>query len=223
MTSTMASQGHDTFVVMCAPVVAVTATLKEVHPNGRVVVKYVYHKAEHVETYALNETYVAHGVSVYTLDEATRTPCLLPLPQPFNSVLRYGSTLLFRVRFGKDFTSIWNEACMSSLTWQHNRPKKTDDPLQKLGLPPKLNDYLRDQLTLNGLDVPLLSDDETTDQLEGVAEESVYNTSSGSESEDTNIEYYTGNDEDDMDQEEEEMEDEQEPEAEEIDEGEDNE
>ena len=225
------SQGPVHYMVLCAPTAVVPGSVQERLsqerlsqerlPQERLVIKYVFHKVEHVQTFEFQEAYDV-GVSIYTVVGST-VPCLLPLPQPFNNTLRYGPVLLFEVEGRRDFIQLWNDACMASLTWQHNRPKKTDDPLQKLGLPPKLNDFLKDQLLLNGLEVPVLSDDETMDAVEAVNEEkeSVYETSSESESEATSIEYYTENE--DAELEEEEEEDEQEPEPEEIDDGEENE
>lgn len=210
------------YMVLCAPTSVVPGSVLERLPGQKLVIKYVFHKVEHVETFVFQEFYDSVGVGLYTVSGST-VPCLLPLPQPFNNTLRYGLSLLFEIEGRRDFVQLWNEACAASLTWQHNRPKKTDDPLQKLGLPPKLNDFLKDQLLLNGMDVPLLSDDETMDAVEAVTEEkeSVYETSSESDSEATSLEYYTENE--DVDLEEEEEEDEQEPEPEEIDDGEENE
>lgn len=207
-------------MVLCAPASAVPGVVKERLSSKEVVIRYVYHKVEHVQTFSFKETFESHRVSLFTLSNAA-SPCLFPLPHPFNSTLWYGTSLLFQMEGQQDFTQMWNEACVASLTWQHNRPKKTDDPLQKLGLPPRLNDYLKDQLIANGLDIPVLSDDETLDHVDVLNEEkeSVYETSSDSESEATSIEYYTEDD----DAEEEEEEDEQEPEPEEIDDGEENE
>lgn len=210
------------YMVLCAPTSVVPGSVHRRLPGNELVIKYVFHKVEHVETFVFQDFYESVGIGLYTLSGCT-VPCLFPLPHPFNNTLRYGTALLFEVEGHRDFVQIWNEACASSLTWQHNRPKKTDDPLQKLGLPPKLNDFLKDQLLVNGLDVPVLSDDETIDTVEAVNEEkeSVYETSSESESEASSLEYYTENE--DAELEEEEEEDEQEPEPEEIDDGEENE
>jgi hypothetical protein len=192
-----------------SPVIAQGQVKERLSPT-EIVVKF----STHVHSFEKKAVY-PDNVTLYTVSGAT-TPCPIPLPKPYNSLLLMGPFILFQLGARQDFVQLWNEACVSSVSWKHNRPKKTDDPLQKLGLPPKLNDFLRDQVLSNGLEVPNLSDDELTDQadvMEG-EKESVYETSSGEESEATSIEYYTGNEDEDGEEEEEE-EDEQDPEPEE--------
>lgn len=189
--------------------------------SKRITVKYVYQKTEYTETYEHLESFSFPKcqVQLYVPVGATG-PCLLPLPSPFNQMLKLGSTLLFQVDAALDFVGLWNECCALSVTWQHNRPKKITDPSQKLGLPPKLNDYLKEQVFRHGLEVPVGSDVSEEDAALNESETSGNSTSdsnsdSGSESDAESEDYYSSlNEEEDNEgmEEEEEVEDEPEPE-----------
>ena len=211
------------FFVLCSNSTAVSAVVKEMSNPNMVTVKYMFHKVEHVVSYVFHETFSfpQSAVNLYVPQEAA-SPCLLLLPSPFNQTLKLGDTLLFQVcKEGVDFVSLWNSCCDASVTWQHHRPKKTNDPLQKLGLPAKLTDFLKEQVALNGQEVPYCSeDDEEEDVVAAVDEkESSYFSSSDSSYDTADEDYYsTGNLEEDVEEdleEEEEAEEDQEPELEE--------
>ena len=149
---------------------------------------------------------------------------MLALPPPFNHTLKLGSILVFQVGSGVDFVALWNECCASCVTWQHNRPKKMTDLLQKLGLPARLSEYLREQVMVHGLEVPLGSDDSDQDAAAseghdepggGNSSTSFSNSNSESEgSKDDSEDYYSTTMEEDGQEdleEEEEAEDEPEP------------
>lgn len=210
--------------VLCGSSSAVSAVVGTLlsATSTRNTVKYVYQKTEYTETYEHLESFsFPNGqVQLYAPVGATG-PCSLPLPSPFNQLLKLGSTLLFQVEAALDFVALWNECCAASLTWQHNRPKKVTDPSQKLGLPPKLTEYLKEQVFKHGLDVPVgsdMSDEEAavneseTSGSSNSDSESGGKSNSGSDGE--SEDYYSSLEEDDNEgmEEEEEVEDEPEPE-----------
>ena len=149
------------FYVMCAPSTFVVGTLVGILSPSVIQVSFGFQKVDHVAVYSKEEEeYTDLDVVIWVPQEARDVRCMFSLPSPFNNKLRFGTTLLFQVPQGVDFVLLWNTACAKSVTWKHIRPKKVNDPLQKLGLPPRLHEHLRDQLLARGLDAPLLSDDE---------------------------------------------------------------
>jgi hypothetical protein len=120
-----------------------------------------------------------------------------------------------------DFVNLWNDCCSTSLTWQHSRPKKITDPSQKLGLPAKLNEYLREQIYRYGMDVPMGSDVSDDDAAVNDSEDSDNSSTksvaavSDYDNNDSDA-YYSTLDEDDNEDIEEEEEVEEEPEPEEL-------
>lgn len=210
------------YSVLCGSNTVVPGTT--IHDDGAYkTVTYVHQKVEHTQTFQVNDVFPEFEVTILTVKDS-RVPCLLLLPQPFNRSLRYGNVLLFQYPVTLDFCQTWNTCCMRSMTWQHNRQKKSDDPLQKLGLPPKLNDYLREQVVEQGYSLPQLSDDEVTEPTvdrDMEEKESDYDTSSTLNTEsdkDDENDYLSNEGEDDYEDEgeEEEAEDENEPEVDEI-------
>lgn len=190
------------------------------------VVKYVYQKQEHTVAMELHEEFLFPSGQVQLfVQQGASQPCLLPLPAPFCYSLKRGSVLGFQVHGGVDFVTLWNDCCAVSTTWQHNRPKKLTDPLQKLGLPAKLSEYLREQVTLSGLEVPVGSDESDEDaaaavfdgqQDDGSGRGSSTYSSSDNDSDatikDDSEDYYTTTEDEQEDmEEEEEAEDEPEP------------
>lgn len=209
--------------VLCGNATAVHGTVCD--SQEHVTVKYVHKKTEMIETYVHHESFgfPSGQVHLFVPTRAT-SPCLLPLPNPFNKTLKLGSTLMFQVDPDVDFATVWNDCCASSVTWLHSRPKKITDPLQKLGLPAKLNEYLREQVLYNGFDAPVDSDasEEDADMGEGQerSEESCRSSSEqsglGSNADEDSEDYYSTLEEDDGEDMEEEEEVEEEPEPEEL-------
>lgn len=201
--------------VMCGPACVVPGT-----PVAENRVKYVYQKTEYMETYHHVDTFVFSTRQVHLFEPVgASTPCMLSLPPPFNETLRLGSTLLFQVDAALDFVALWNECCTNAVTWQHShcRPKKVTDPSEKLGLPPKLNEFLREQVGRHGCEVPVNSDASEEDapvQQESETSDRSSDSSDDQSEEERSEDYYTSLDEDDGEdlEEEEEIEDEQEPE-----------
>lgn len=209
--------------VLCANATIVPGSV--LSTEDRVVtVKYVFQKTEYTQQYVPSETFeFSGGAVVYLLVQRVgEGPCMIPLPPPFNQLLKMGSTLLFQMNTTVDFVVLWNDCCSSSLTWQHNRPKKMTDPSQKLGLPAKLNEYLREQVGRHGLTLPVGSDvsDEDTgvnEALEHSASETdTERFSSEADAQETDEDYYSSPEEDDNEDLEEEEEVEEEPEPDEL-------
>lgn len=185
-------------------------------------VKYVYQKTEYTKTYEHLESFsFPRGQVRVLVPVGASTPCFIPLPSPFNQTLKLGSTLLFQVDASLDFVNLWNDCCSTSLTWQHSRPKKITDPSQKLGLPAKLNEYLREQIYRYGMDVPMGSDVSDDDAAVNDSEDSDNSSTksvaavSDYDNNDSDA-YYSTLDEDDNEDIEEEEEVEEEPEPEEL-------
>lgn len=206
-------------VVLCASNIFVVASSVLFGAEG-VTVTYVNQKVEHTETYMFHEVFEfpEFQVSLYTPRDAT-SPCTLLLPPPFNNCLKRGTTLFFCLSpdatWVDHFVPTWNECCTLSLTWQHNRQKKAADPLQKLGLPPKLTEFLCEQVSAFGIDVPMGSD--YSDE-EAVQEEKDSSSSGDSVTSEESEDYYSSAEDLEEDQEdlEEEEEVEEEPEPEEL-------
>jgi len=213
------------FYVLCAPSVIVPGEVVSSPRPDVVHVQYVYQKVEHMTVYVKDEEYTP-DVTIWVCQQQQHghlPRCMLPLPSPYNNKLRYGSSLLFQVPFTTDFVLLWNTAVAKSVTWKHVRPKKVNDPLQKLGLPPRLHEHLREQLLAWGLDAPVLSDDDQN-VVDGSKEENALSSefdSSDCESsvgegggvrhkeDDDEESYYTGMEEEDDVEEEEEVEEEE--------------
>jgi hypothetical protein len=210
--------------VLCGSATAVLGSVTD-KQDDEVTVRYVHKKVEAVETYKHHETFDFQEGQVYLfVPKRASSPCVLPLPQPFNNSLKLGATLLFQVDPAVDFANVWNDCCASSVTWQHSRPKKITDPLQKLGLPAKLTEYLREQVLYNGFEAPADSDvsEEDAEMGEDRLERNSSSTQSSSEQscsdgDEDSEDYYTTLDEDDGEEDmEEEEEAEEEPEPEEL-------
>lgn len=186
------------FYVLCAHATASVATVTQRVAPQTLQVKYLFQKTECVETYVLHEYFPEQHVNLYVPFSAA-APCTLLLPKPFHNTLKRGSTLLFEMLDGHEFVTMWNSCCQASVSWQHNRPKKTDDPFQKLGLPARLSEHLRQQVEAHGHIVPQGSDEESvvTGLTAGVGaeeQESSYSTTSQSSEFSDSEEYYSQDD-----------------------------
>ena len=209
------------YFVLCATAHAVPGTLCA-QQDTVFTIRYVSQKTEHTQAYEAFESFTFPGGNVCIMVPLrASTPCLISLPAPFNYCLKMGPTLLFQLPPTLDFVTLWNDCCAGSMTWQHNRPKKVTDPSQKLGLPPRLTDYLRDQVGRHGLAPPLGSDvsdddmavNDDTSHGSGSYNGSGSDTQSEAASNGTEEDYYSSLEEDDNEdlEEEEEVEDEPEP------------
>jgi len=212
------------FHVLCPNLVLVPARVEVAAASASLVTAtFVQNKQEHVVAYELSEVFEfpACHVQLFAPCDAT-TPCSIPLPSPFNHTLKLGTTLLFCFEardhsFHRenhiepvDFVSLWNTLCSKAVTWQHHRPKKNTDALQKLGMPAKLGEFLREQVLATGAELPEALD---VDEEDLVAEDETESTlSSTAESDDSSPgeeEYFSDDvlDEEDLEEEEEEEED----------------
>jgi hypothetical protein len=217
------------FHVLCSNSVVVPGQV-ELQVGNRVTVKFLHNKQEQTETYELSEVFDFDSSRVTLFVPCgARAPCLLALPSPFNNTLKRGNTLLFYFEGSRldqqrdsDFVSLWNLLCNKSLTWQHSRPKKSTDALQKLGMPAKLSEYLRDQVIASGNEVPLMLDEDEEDLVAEDETESSLSSTAESDSYQEEEEYSTGaldeEEEEDVEEEEEEEEDAEPEEIEEPDE-----
>lgn len=207
--------------VLCGPAVLVPASLVQQPGEGELTVRYLHQKTEHEETYVLSESFTFQsGTVTVSVPKRATGPCTLPLPSPFNQLLKCGTTLLFTTEPSVDMAFFWNECCGSSVTWQHSRPKKATDPLQKLGLPPKLAEFLCERVKAFGINVPEGSDisdeEDAVIQEEKGSDQSSHSSSESSEDKAESDYYSSALDEDDGEDLEEEEEIEEEPEPEEL-------
>lgn len=210
------------FHVLCPNLVLVPAKVEAPVAASSVTATFVQNKQEHVVAYELSEEFEfpACHVKLFVPCDAT-TPCLIPLPSPFNHTLKLGTTLLFCYEardqvFHRDhrteppdFASLWNTLCNKAVTWQHHRPKKNTDALQKLGMPAKLGEFLREQVLETGAELPEALDGDEEDLVAEDETESTLSSTADSDSSHGEEEYFSDDvlDEEDLEEEEEEEED----------------